>query len=166
MARLVLVGLPGSGKSTVGPALALALDIPFVDADDAFAAAEGVTAADFLRREGEPAFRQREADVVASLLDRDIVVATGGGAVTTPLVRDLLADEVVVWLDAADAVLLARVATGDRPLLGDAPAERLVALRAERSALYDAVSCCCIDTDRPVDDVVDAIRQATRGQCC
>lgn len=166
MARLVLVGLPGSGKSTVGPAVARSLAIPFVDADDAFATAEGITAADFLRREGEPAFRQRESAVVADLLERDVVVATGGGAVTTPLVRDLLADEVVVWLDATDEVLVSRVAGGDRPLLGANPAERLATLRRERAALYDEVSCCCIDTDRPVEEVVDAIRHATRGRCC
>ena len=83
MARLVLVGLPGAGKSTVGAVLAHEFDIPFVDSDVALSDDLGESAADFLRREGEAAFRAREAEVLFRELDRDVVVATGGGAGTT-----------------------------------------------------------------------------------
>ncbi len=166
MARLVLVGLPGAGKSTVGAVLAHEFDVPFVDSDVALSDALGESVADFLRREGEAAFRAREAEVLFRELDRDVVVATGGGAVTTEAVRERLADEVVVWLDAPDETLLERVATGDRPLLGSDPAGALRDLRARRASLYESVACCRVDSSGTPVEVAAAVRRSARGQCC
>ena len=162
----MLVGLPGAGKSTVGAVLAHEFDIPFVDSDVALSDDLGESAADFLRREGEAAFRAREAEVLFRELDRDVVVATGGGAVTTEAVRERLADEVVVWLDAPDETLLERVATGDRPLLGSDPAGALRDLRTRRASLYESVACCRVDSSGSPVEVAAAVRQSARGQCC
>jgi len=134
----VLVGLPGAGKSTVGAVLAHEFDIPFVDSDVA----------------------------LSDDLGEDVVVATGGGAVTTEAVRERLADEVVVWLDAPDETLLERVATGDRPLLGSDPAGALRDLRTRRASLYESVACCRVDSSGSPVEVAAAVRQSARGQCC
>jgi len=148
---IVFVGLMGSGKSTVGRRIATRLGLPFVDVDAEIEARTGATIAELFVRDGEPAFRILEADVVADLLARDErgVISCGGGAVLAERTRDRLrTDAEVVWLRARASTLAHRTAPdGDRPLLtGDhrATLERLV---TEREPLYAEVADHVVDVD-------------------
>ena len=163
MARIVLVGLPGVGKSTVGPAVAGALEIDFVDLDAAIAEQVGMPASDILREQGEPAFRALELAVLRTLLEEDIIIATGGGVVVTEACRDLLKREpMVVWLDAEVDVLISRVQAGDRPLLAGDLADRLGQLRSERSSWYREVATKQIDANGSLDEVVEHVLDCVR----
>lgn len=157
MACIVLVGLPGTGKSTVGRALAEVLGENFGDTDEVFTELEGVAVQDYLRRYGEVRFRARETNALRVALVRAAVVATGGGVVTTPDARRILENEFTVCLTCRDDELLARVRDGDRPLLGENPRERLAQLRNEREEWYRQVSRCGVASDRPVAQVVDEL---------
>ena len=150
----MLVGLPGTGKTTAGRALARALGEDFVDTDDVFGELEGESAPDFLRRHGESLFRERECRAFETALARATVVATGGGLVTTPQAREVLQREFTVWLTCPDDELLLRVGDGDRPLLGERPRDRLTQLRSEREGWYRQVSKVQVDADRDDEDVV------------
>jgi shikimate kinase len=117
---ITLVGLMGSGKSSVGKRLAQALDLPFRDADEEVEAAAGRSIPEIFEQLGEPAFRDGERRVIARLLEGPpIVLATGGGAFMNAETRDLIkARSVSVWLKADLPVLARRVARKDnRPLL-------------------------------------------------
>lgn len=150
--RAVLVGLPGTGKSTVGKRLARILGVPFADTDELVQRATGRTVPELFEIEGEDAFRTVEADTVASALGSfDGVLALGGGAVTTPRTRAAIAASgvPVVRLQAPIAVLTARV--GDartRPLLRSGPSERLAELAAEREPAYQDVATMTVATDQ------------------
>lgn len=153
MARAVLVGLPGSGKTSVGAALAARWGCRAVDTDDLLDA----PAPDLLRRAGEAEFRRVEARALARALEGDAVVSTGGGAVVTEESREALAGQTVVWLDADDATLLERCSPGDRPLLGADPTAGIARLRAERAPLYAAVSSARVDATGTVEEVADRV---------
>ncbi len=159
--RIVLVGLPGSGKSVAGRALAGALGCGFVDVDDQVTALTGATPAAWLRERGEEAFRVAESAALARALSAtgDLVVATGGGAVESASSRRLLAEEhVVVLLRCSPGVLAARLADGgDRPLVAEPTVERLGWLIERRSPLYAEVATAEVDADRPLDEVVDEL---------
>lgn len=118
---VVLVGLMGAGKSTIGRRLAKRLDLPFVDSDDAIIDASGYTPTEIFERFGEEDFRDGERRVVARLIDEgDIqVIATGGGAYTDEQTRKLLNERAItVWLDAEIDILAERTRRPDtRPLL-------------------------------------------------
>jgi shikimate kinase len=154
VALVVLVGLPGSGKTTTGRALAQTLGCRFVDTDDVFFDRERVNVQDFLRGEGEAAFRDRELLALREALSTSGVVSTGGGVVTTDDARRLLSRELTVWLDCPDEVLVTRVLEGDRPLLGDEPEERMCELRVQRDALYLEVSRFRVDSSRSMDQLI------------
>ena len=158
MARLVLVGLPGVGKTTVALELGRALGCAVRDTDTVFFEREGATVQDVLRDRGEVVFRSLEAECLAALLRDDVIVSTGGGVVTTAQSRSLLVGECTIWLDAPDDVLLLRLEGGDRPLLGDSPAERLAALRAERTPWYEEVATARVDASGDLDAIVAAIQ--------
>jgi shikimate kinase len=165
MSHLVLVGLMGAGKSTVGRICAGRLGRPFVDTDDLVVTMAGMPFTEFFAEYGEPAFRQLErtavADVCAS--PTPLVVACGGGTVVEPENRRRLrAAGVVVWLRAPVGVLAARVGDGqDRPLLAGDPVGALTRLEAAREAAYEATAHVRIDTgDDDVDDTVDAVLRA------
>ena len=154
MARLVLVGLPGVGKSTLAAALASHWRCVAVDTDDVIAENAGMSPAQLLREQGESTFRQRELDALRTALESDGVVATGAGVVTTGEARDLLEQSFAVWLDCDDAALLLRVSDGERPLLGHDHRQGLAILRSEREAWYQAVARVRVDASGSVEDVV------------
>ena len=123
--KAVLVGMPGSGKSTIGRRLAKALNVPLLDTDARIVESTGRTIAEIFV-EGEPAFRRIEADVVrAALAEHDGVVSLGGGAVTSADVREALAGHTVIYLEISVAEGIRRTSGGaGRPLLaGDARGE-------------------------------------------
>jgi shikimate kinase len=158
--RVVLVGLPGVGKSSVGAALASELEVAFVDLDDVVASRCGAPPAALLRRHGERAFRSLEAEALAAALagKHDAVLATGGGTVESATARALLADEpLVVQLVAPSTCLLGRLGDVDRPLLEAPTIDALDALAARRGAWYDEVADARVDASGPIDDVVDAV---------
>jgi len=138
---IVLVGMMGVGKSSVGRRLAARLAIPFTDADGEIEKAAGMTIPEIFARHGEPYFRSGEARVIARLLEGGPqVLATGGGAFMNADTRTLIKVKgVSVWLHAEFDVLLRRTSKrrGDRPLLHtDDPAQTLRQLLAEREPTY------------------------------
>jgi len=138
---IVLVGMMGVGKSSIGRRLAGRLGIPFVDADSEIEKAAGMSVADIFAHHGEADFRNGEARVIARLLDGGPqVLATGGGAFMNPNTRDLIrAKGVSIWLRAELDVLLRRInkRRNDRPLLQTAdPEETLRTLLMEREPVY------------------------------
>ncbi len=132
----------GAGKSAVGPELARALGLPFVDADRALEAEAGASIPELFEREGEAGFRARERDLVESLAGRPLVVALGGGALARPEVAErVVATGTVVYLRAGLETLLDRLGEAeDRPLLAGLDRagrrRRLAALLAEREPAY------------------------------
>jgi len=168
--HLVLVGLMGSGKSTVGARVAERLGRRFVDLDDEVAVREGRSVRQLLGEGGGAAFRAAEAAALADVLaaPEPLVLATGGGAVLDPASRRLLAGApVVVWLQAPTAVLVARVSGSgvpDRPLLDDGPEVVLDRLAVERRPLYAEVADLSVDSaaDDP-DGVAESVLAALAG---
>lgn len=137
---IVLVGLMGVGKSSLGKRLAAALGIPFVDADDEIEKAAKLTIPEIFAAFGEEEFRDGERRVIARLIDHEPkVVATGGGAFVNAETRALILDRAItIWLDSDVETLLERTARrNNRPLLqqGD-PRETLTRLKAERESAY------------------------------
>lgn len=168
--HLVLVGLMGAGKTTVGRKCASRLGRDFVDTDDVVTALAGMPVSDIFATAGEAHFRALERQAVADVCASParLVVATGGGVVMDAENRaHLRASGFVVWLRAPVAVLAARCGDGStRPLLangGTAALERLLALRAP---VYEAVADVTIDTDgrdagSVATDVLDAFKKVS-----
>ena len=156
---VVLAGFMGSGKSTVGHALADRLGVPFVDTDAEIERRTGRTIPDIFAADGEAAFRAVEADVVRSVLDETAgVVALGGGSPTVPAIRNALVGHHVIYLEIDADTGFARVADSDRPLLADPdPARRYRDILASRVDAYRSVAAVGIDADRPVDVLVAEI---------
>ncbi|MBN9599166.1 MAG: shikimate kinase [Afipia sp.] len=156
---IVLVGMMGSGKSTVGRRLAARLHLAFVDADQEIEAAAGMSIPDIFATHGEPHFRDGEAKVIARLLDEGPrVLATGGGAVLREETRDRIRDRAVsIWLKADGDVILRRVKRRtERPLLQTAdPAGTIDRLIAERGPLYELADIAILSRDVPHEKIVD-----------
>jgi shikimate kinase len=145
----VLVGPPGSGKSTTGQALAALLGAAFTDTDAVIEAAAGKPIPDIFIDDGEPAFRALERDAVAtSLAGHDGVLALGGGAILDERTRAALAGHTVVFLTVglSDAVKRVGLATG-RPLLTVNPRATLKYLMEQRRPLYESVATHTVATD-------------------
>lgn len=161
---IVLVGLMGAGKSTVGRRLAARLQLPFVDADREIEAAAAMTIAEIFDRFGEPYFRDGERRVIRRLMDgAPKVIATGGGAFIDDETRALiLAKSLAIWLAAEAEVLVDRVRRRDiRPLLHDRDAgEVLRALAAERNPLYALAPIHVASNQTPHEVTVRAIMAA------
>lgn len=169
---IVLVGLMGAGKSTVGRRLARRLDLPFVDSDEAIEDAAGYSAAEMYERYGERDFRDGERRLVARLVNGDVrVIATGGGAFVDPATRKLLKERAItIWLDAPVDVLHGRTSRRDtRPLLrNDDPRGTLERLAVERSPSY-AEADIHVKTGegahaRVVETIVEALQDYLAGR--
>lgn len=136
--NIVLIGPMGSGKSTVGAALARRLSRPHVDTDQFFVARHG-TIPEYFRAHGEKAFRAAEEDIVLELLDapRPSVISLGGGSILSPRTREALTEHRVVMLDITEEQARRRIGDGTtRPVLGDDPMETWKRIYAERKPLY------------------------------
>lgn len=161
---IVLVGLMGVGKSTVGRRLADRLRLPFVDADHEIEAAAGMTITEIFDRFGEPYFRDGERRVIARLMDgRPKVIATGGGAFVNETTRRLILDHgTAIWLHAPPEVLAERVKRRDtRPLLRGRDARQVLAeLAAQREPLYALAPIHVASRKGPHEATVSAIMKA------
>jgi shikimate kinase len=139
-ATVVLVGMMGSGKTAIGRAIALKLGVPYVDSDAEIEAAANATIAEIFARSGEPFFRNREAEVIARLLQSDpCVLSTGGGAYLAERNRAAISKHgVAVWLDADLDLLWERVQHKDtRPLLRTPdPCKTLGEIFKDRAPIY------------------------------
>jgi shikimate kinase len=161
---IVLVGLMGAGKSTVGRRLARRLGLPFIDSDEEIERACGRTVSEIFASYGEDSFRDGERRVIARLLDGvPRVIATGGGAFADRQTRELiLARCTAVWLDADVETLAERVSRRDsRPLLrGREPRPVLEELSARRAPAYAEAHVHVRSDPAPHDRAVDAVLRA------
>lgn len=153
LSALILIGLPGSGKSTVGRQLARRLQLEFVDSDHVIEQRLGCSIASFFEREGESAFRDIEEQVLDELTQQaPCVLSTGGGSVLRPINRQRLrARGRVVYLRSTPEEVFRRVRHDTaRPLLQVAdPLKRLRELFAQRDPLYRETAHFTVDTGRP-----------------
>jgi shikimate kinase len=167
---LVLVGMMGSGKSTVGRRLATRLRLPFVDADNEIEAAAGMSIPDIFETHGEPHFRDGEARVIARLLEGGPrVVATGGGAFMRPETRERIGRKAIsLWLMADADLILRRVKRrADRPLLQTAdPAATIAKLIEQRHPVYEKADITVPSRDVPHEKVVDDCVAALHDYLC
>jgi len=161
---VVLVGLMGAGKSTVGRRLAKRLGLSFVDSDAEIEDASGYPAAEMFERYGERDFRDGERRLVARLIEGDVrVIATGGGAFVDPTTRKLLNERAItVWLDAPIEILAERTSRRDTraQLRNGDPKSVLKKLAQERRTSYEEAHIHVKSGDGAHRDVVDAIVQA------
>jgi shikimate kinase len=164
---VVLVGMMGAGKSSIGRRLATRLALPFVDADMEIEKAAGMSIPDIFASRGEPDFRAGEARVIARLLESGPqVLATGGGAFMNPDTRIVIGGKgVSVWLKAEAEVLMRRIKRRhDRPLLQtDDPAETLRQLIDARYPVYALADFTVQSREVPHDKIVDEIIAALQG---
>jgi shikimate kinase len=161
---IVLVGAPGSGKSTVGAVLAEQLGVAFTDVDSVIVERVGKPVAEIFADDGEAAFRAVEEQMTAELLDGSGVLALGGGAVLSPQTRAALRGRRVVWLRVGLAAAVKRVGLDTaRPLLLGNVRGRLLALLNERAALYAEVASEVVDTDERTPAEVAAQIMAGRA---
>jgi len=161
---LVMVGMMGAGKSSVGRRLAARLGLPFVDADSEIEAAANATITEIFERHGEAYFRDGERRVIQRLLEgAPKVLATGGGAFIQPETRAAIAAHgISIWLVADRDLILSRVKRRQtRPLLknGD-PVETVDRLLKERSPIYAEADIHIRSRDVAYDDVIDDILAA------
>jgi len=166
--RLILVGMMGAGKTTVGRRLAERLGWEYLDSDAEVEAATGSTVPELFAARGEAGFRGEESRVLADALSRTdpVVVSAAGGTVLSEENRRLLRRSgPVVWLRARPSTLAARVGDGTgRPLLGVDPAAALAALDAERRPFYAEVAGTVVDVDDlTADQVTERVLAATRA---
>jgi shikimate kinase len=165
---IVLVGMMGAGKSTIGRRLAARLNLPFVDADIEIEAAAGMTIPEIFELHGEPHFRDGEARVIARLLEGGpAVLATGGGSFMREDTRRRVAEKAVsIWLKADPDIILRRVRRrADRPLLQTAdPAATVSRLLSEREPVYQHADVTIASRDVPHDKIVDECLDALRDR--
>ncbi len=166
--HVVVVGMMGSGKTTVGRAVANLLRRPFHDSDEEIIARTGCTVPEIFQSRGEAAFRAEERAVLAVALASPVpsVIAVAGGAVLDPdSRRRIRASAVVIWLRASPRTLAARVGAGaGRPLLEHDPAGTLVLLDARRRPIYRALADAVVDVDKvQPHEVALRVTRAARG---
>jgi shikimate kinase len=168
---IVLVGMMGAGKSTIGRRLSARLRLPFVDADGEIEQAHaGMTIPEIFAAHGEPYFRDGEARVIARLLDGGpAVLATGGGAFMREETRGRIRDKAVsIWLKADADIIMRRVKRrADRPLLQTAdPAATVGRLIEEREPVYQHADLTIWSRDVPHEKIVDECVDALHAMLC
>jgi shikimate kinase len=167
---VVLVGMMGAGKSTIGRRLSLRLGLPFRDADTEIEAAAGMSIPDIFETRGEADFRDGEVRVIARLLDNGpAVIATGGGAIMRQETRDRIREKAVsIWLKADADIILRRVKRrSDRPLLQTADPEATIErLIMEREPVYGQADVTVWSRDVPHEKIVDECIESLYGKLC
>ena len=170
MARVALIGLPGSGKSSVGPLLGEALQAPFVDVDQVLEESSGWSPGDWVENRGWETFRSAESVTLESLhkslqSQSDVILGCGGGVVEISRNREILKEWICVWLDASDEVLLDRTRDSSRPLQpGMAHAESARQLRSRREQWYRELGVEAVDTSdlEPGEVVAEVLKHLER----
>jgi len=167
---IVLVGMMGAGKSTIGRRLGARLRLPFLDADIEIETAAGMSIPDIFETHGEPHFRDGEARVIARLLDSGpAVIATGGGAFMREETRNRIRDKAVsIWLKAdADTIMKRVKRRADRPLLKtEDPAATVGRLLEAREPVYQNADVTIASRDVPHDRIVEECIDALRARLC
>jgi shikimate kinase len=167
---VVLVGMMGAGKSTIGRRLAARLRLPFRDADTEIEAAAGMPIPDIFETHGEPHFRDGEARVISRLLESGpCVLATGGGSLMREETRNRIRDKAVsIWLKADAEIIMRRVKRrADRPLLHTAdPAATVERLIGEREPVYQSADLTVWSRDVPHEKIVDECVEALHAWLC
>lgn len=163
---MVLVGIPGAGKSAAGALVADALGVPLVEVDDLVEAEFGAPATEVFATEGEAGYRATEERMALTALAGEGVVALSSGAVTSAVVRDALAGLPVVWLRAPVATVTRRLgmnSVGMAALV--AIRNRMDAMLAERAPLYASVATAVVDTERlTASEVASAVLAGARSE--
>lgn len=156
MSTIVLVGVPGAGKTTVGKLLAKNLGIDFFDSDQVIESRAGKSVSDIFTQDGEPAFRKLEHDVIIELLDsNNVVLALGGGSLGNDETRAKVKDATTVWLVAGLAQAVDRVGMNrNRPLLLGNVRGQLADLMAAREPFYKEVAAIAVDTSKLIPSEV------------
>jgi shikimate kinase len=165
MSRILLIGPPGAGKSTVGEVLAKALDMPFVDTDQEIEKESGKTITDIFVVDGEPHFRELEIKTLKRVLTLESgVISLGGGAPISDEAQQIIqiSNSHTVFLDVSLATAAPRVGFNrDRPLLLGNPRAQWQALSDKRRPIYELLADDCIKVDdMDVDQVVAAIKKS------
>jgi len=167
---VVLVGMMGAGKSTIGRRLAARLGLSFLDADSEIEAAAGMSIPDIFEAHGEPHFRDGEARVIARLLESGpAVLATGGGSFMREETRRRVGDKAVsIWLKADADVIMRRVKRrADRPLLQTAdPAATVGRLLDEREPVYQYADLTVASRDVPHEKIVEECIEVLHARLC
>jgi shikimate kinase len=167
---IVLIGMMGAGKSTIGRRLSARLRLPFLDADTEIEAAAAMSIPDIFETHGEPHFRDGEARVIARLLDNGpAVIATGGGAFMREETRRRIQEKAVsIWLKADADIIMKRVKRrADRPLLQTAdPAATIGRLIEEREPVYQHADITIWSRDVPHEKIVDECVDALHARLC
>ena len=167
---IVLIGMMGAGKSTIGRRLSARLRLPFLDADVEIEAAAGMSIPDIFETHGEAHFRDGEARVIARLLDSDpAVIATGGGAFMREETRNRIRDKAVsIWLKAEAEIIMRRVRRrADRPLLQTPdPAATVDRLLGEREPVYQNADITIWSRDVPHEKIVEECIEALHAKLC
>jgi shikimate kinase len=159
---VVLVGMMGAGKSSIGRRLAARLAVPFVDADSEIETAAGMSIPEIFDKHGEPYFRAGEARVIARLLEGGPqVLATGGGAVMDARTRELIAAKgISVWLKADIEVLMRRTKRrGERPLV-----DQIRTLLPQREPFYAQADLTVQSREEPHDAIVEELLEKLTGK--
>lgn len=163
MGNVILIGFMGTGKSTIGKALAATCHLTHLDLDTYLEEQEGCAIADVFREKGESYFRDRESALLKEVLQRSgQVISTGGGVVLRQENREIMLQKgLVISLHADVAEIVRRVSSEPhRPLLAGNPAERVQALFRERAGLYDFAPVHIDTTGKSVDQIVKEIEAA------
>lgn len=167
---IVLVGMMGAGKSTIGRRLAARLRLPFIDADAEIEAAARMSIPEIFEIHGEPHFRDGEAKVIARLLEGGpAVLATGGGSFMRDDTRRRISDKAVsIWLKADADTIMRRVRRrGDRPLLQtDDPEAVVTRLIGEREPIYQHADLTIPSREVPHEKIVDECVDALHARLC
>jgi shikimate kinase len=163
MSTIVLVGVPGAGKTTVGKLLAKELGRKFFDSDQVIEARAGKSVSDIFTEDGEPAFRKIEHDVIVELLEsQDVVLALGGGSLGNEDTRSKVKNATAVWLVTGLAQAVDRVGMNrNRPLLLGNVRGQLADLMSAREPLYKEVATIGVDTSKliPAEVVSEIVNE-------